>query len=82
MEIIKYAGKDCVKCKMLEQVFKRVTLPCEVQTRYVEDESTETFFKEGVDSLPTVVVKNATDSIKLSGIISPKQINEAIERLK
>jgi hypothetical protein len=82
MEITKFAGKSCVKCKMLDRVFSKVTLPCEIKTRYVEDESNEQFIQEGVDSLPTLVFKNATNTIKLSGTITPKQINEAIDKLK
>lgn len=82
MEIIKFAGKSCVKCKMLDRIFKQVELPCEINTRYVEDESNEKFMQEGIDSLPTLVFKNATNTIKLSGTITPKQINEAIQQLK
>lgn len=82
MEITKFAGRNCVKCKVLDQVFRHVTLPCEMKVRYVEDESTEKFFEEGVTSLPTLVFKNSTDTIKLEGTITPKQINEAIEKMK
>jgi len=81
MEITKYAAHNCVKCKMLDQVFKYVTLPCEVKTRYVEDESNEQFMTEGVSSLPTVVFKNDKDTIMLKGTITPKMITEAIEKL-
>jgi hypothetical protein len=82
MEIIKFAGKNCVKCRVLDQVFNHVTLPCDVNVRYVEDESTEQFYLEGVTSLPTLMFKNATDTIKLEGTITPKQIKEAIEKMQ
>jgi hypothetical protein len=82
MEIIKFAGRNCVKCRVLDQVFNHVDLPCEVAVRYVEDESTEKFFEEGVTSLPTLMFKNATDVIKLEGAITPKQINEALAKIK
>jgi len=82
MEITKFAGKSCIKCKMLDRIFKQVELPCEIKTRYVEDESNEQFLQEGVDSLPTLVFKNSTDTIRLSGTITPKQIKEVIEQLK
>ena len=64
MEITKFAGKSCIKCKMLDRIFKQVELPCEIKTRYVEDESNEQFLQEGVDSLPTLVFKNSTDTIR------------------
>ena len=82
MEIIKFAGRNCVKCRVLDQVFNHVNLPCEVAVRYVEDESTEKFFEEGVTSLPTLMFKNATNVIKLEGAITPKQINEALAKIK
>ena len=82
MEIIKFAGRNCVKCRVLDQVFNHVNLPCEVAVRYVEDESTEQFYLEGVTSLPTLMFKNATDTIKLEGTITPKQIKEAIEKMQ
>lgn len=82
MEIIKFGGRNCVKCKMLDKVFAKVELPCEVKTRYVEDESHEQFIQEGIDCLPTLLFKNDKETIKLTGAITPKQITEAINKLK
>ncbi len=82
MEIIKYAGHDCVKCKVLDKVFRYVELPCEIQTLYVEDEGQERFVRDGVQSLPTLVFKEeGKDSIYLTGAILPKMITDAIETL-
>lgn len=82
MKITKYAGKSCVKCRIVDQVFKLVTLPCEVETIYVEDEGNEAFMSKGIESLPTIVFENENDKIMLTGTITPKMINEAIEKLK
>lgn len=81
MKITKFAGRSCVKCKVLDQVFKYVTLPCEVQTRYVEDESNEAFVTEGVMSLPTLVLENNNEKITLTGAITPKMITDAVTKL-
>lgn len=81
MEIIKYAGKHCVKCKSMDRVFDKVELPCDIQTIYVEDAGEDKFQALGVTNLPTVVFKNEDKEERLSGIFSPKQIKEAIEKI-
>jgi len=81
MEIIKYAGKSCVKCKTLERIFSMVDLPCEVQTIYVEDVGEPAFVAAGVNMMPTVIIKNGEEKIKLEGMITPKQLQEAIEKV-
>lgn len=81
MEIIKYAGKHCVKCKILDRIFPLVELPCDVQVKYVEDEGEDKFQSMGITNLPTLEIKNATDSIKLSGTMTPQMIKDAIEKL-
>ena len=81
MEIIKYAGKNCVKCKVLDRVFDRVTLPCELQTVYVEDVGEDKFQALGVTNLPTVVFKNNGKEERLTGALTPKLIQEAIEKV-
>lgn len=81
MEIIKYAGKHCVKCKVLDRVFDKINLPCELQTIYVEDVGEDKFQALGITNLPTIVIKNDTDEIKLTGALTPKMIQDAIEKL-
>lgn len=81
MEVIKYAGKHCIKCKVVDRIFDKVTLPCELQTVYVEDAGEDKFQALGITNLPTIVVKNDTDEVKLTGALTPKMIQDAIEKL-
>ena len=82
MEIIKYASKSCVKCKALDRVFKLVDLPCEVQTKYVEDEGELAFVKLDIGTMPTVIISNDYKQERLIGLFSPKQLEEAIQKVK
>ena len=43
MEIINYTGKEYTKCKMQNQIFSQIEFPCEVQTKYIEDEGIEEY---------------------------------------
>lgn len=81
MEIIKYAGKTCVKCKAIERVFSMVDLPCEIQTVYVEDVGEPAFVAAGINMMPTVIVKNNDEKVKLEGMFTPKQLKDAIEKV-
>lgn len=81
MEIIKYAGKHCVKCKVLDRIFPLVELPCEVQVKYVEDEGEDKFQALGITNLPTLSISNNGEEVKLSGAITPQMIKEAIEKV-
>lgn len=82
MKITKFAGRSCVKCKVLDKVLSLVTLPCEVETRYVEDESNEAFVTEGVMSLPTLVLEEGDKKIILQTTITPKMIEDALNQLQ
>lgn len=81
MEIKKYAGKTCVKCKALDRIFKMVTLPCEIETIYVEDVGEPKFVELGISTMPTVILSNGGEEIRLEGMITPKQLQEAIDKL-
>ena len=82
MEINKYASKSCMKCKVLDRILKSVNLPCSVNTLYVEDNE-ELFKEKGIEQLPTLEISNeGKESIYLTGTIAPKQIAEAIDKLR
>ena len=81
MNITKYASNSCVKCKVLDRTLKACSLPCEVTTLYVEDNE-ELFKSKNIEQLPTLeITEEGKDPIYLTGVISPKQINEAITSL-
>ena len=81
MNITKYASKSCVKCKVLDRTLKAIKLPCDVTTVYVEDNK-ELFEEKNIDQLPTLEFSvDGKDSVYLEGLVSPKQINEAIDSL-
>ena len=82
MEIIKYATKSCVKCQVLDRILKGMTLPCDVKTLYVEDEGIESFENEGIDSMPTLKIKNNDKEKVIVGLTSPEQINIAIQEVQ
>ena len=80
MQIIKYASKNCVKCKVLDRILSQIKLPCEVQTIYAEDNAEE-LQKLNIELLPTLRIINQDKEDYLEGIISPKQIIDSISRL-
>lgn len=81
MNITKYASQGCVKCKVLDRTLKTMTLPCDIKTVYVEDNE-ELFKEKNIESLPTLeITEEGKSPIYLTGVISPKQINEAITSL-
>ena len=83
MQIIKYAGKSCVKCKILDKVFSYIKdLPCEVETVYVEDVGEHEFVTKGIDMLPTLAVINGDSEIRLTGAITPAKVQQAIEKVQ
>jgi predicted DsbA family dithiol-disulfide isomerase len=80
MEITKFAGKTCVKCRVLDNILKQVDLPCEVNTVYMEDEE-EQFEKNGVVTVPTLLIKNGDKEVKLEGMSVPDMIKDAISKV-
>ena len=80
MEIINYTGKEYTKCKMQNQIFSQIEFPCEVQTKYIEDEGIEEFVQHGIMNIPTLVIKGK-QTIKLTGNISPAEVKEALEKV-
>ena len=81
MNITKYATQGCVKCKSLDRTLKACSLPCDVNVLYYEDNE-ELFKSKNIDQFPTLeFYVEGKDPIYLTGVISPKQINEAITSL-
>lgn len=79
MEIIKYAGRTCHNCRRLEKLLETMTLPCEVNTRYIEELDPDMLAEEGVMSLPTLVFINNGKREAIAGVISKSQIEECIK---
>ena len=82
MEIVKYAGKACHNCRRLEALLKTMTLPCEVQTYYIEELDPDVLEKEGVHSLPTLVFTNNGKREVIAGVISKGQIEDCIKAVE
>lgn len=82
MEIIKYTSKRSVKGEMLDQVFDYMELPCPVQTLYVEDVGERGVIGKGIYSIPSLYIKNGDKKQILSGEITPKRIQDAIEAVQ
>ena len=56
-----------------------MTLPCEVNTRYIEELDPDMLEEEGVMSLPTLVFINNGKREAITGVISKSQIEECIK---
>ena len=82
MEIIKYSSKRSTKGKMVDQIFEFVELPCEVKTLYVEDVGERAIIGKGITSLPAIMVKNQDKKIILSGDVTPKKLEDAIQAVQ
>lgn len=80
MKIVEYSSDSCVKCKVLDRTLKNMTLPTSVLRYTVEEEGNEAFESRGITTLPTLQITDDSDNVitSLSGIMTPKQIMEAI----
>lgn len=82
MKIIKYSGKNCVRCKLLDKILKHMDLEKICDTIYMEDEGEQSFIDKGIMTLPTIIIKNNDKEITLSGQILPQDITDAIKNLE
>lgn len=80
MEIIKFAGQGCIKCKVLDNILRQVDLPCELETVYMEEDK-DMFEKNGVVSVPTLLIKNGQKEVTLKNAITPNMIKEALREV-
>ena len=79
MEIIKYAGKSCVKCMLLDKLLN--TMKLDVVSKYVEDEGEDVFVSQGITNLPSLVIMNNEKKVVLSNIITQAMIENAIKEV-
>lgn len=82
MEIFIYTSKRSVKGKMINQLFDYIELPVKPEILYVEEIGERELIRKGIHSLPSILVKNGENKIILSGNITPKQLQDAIEAVK
>jgi len=82
MEIFIYTSKRSVKGKMINQLFDYVELPVKPEILYVEEIGERELIRKGIHSLPSILIRNGENKIILSGNITPKQLQDAIEAVK
>lgn len=82
MEIIKYTSKRSVKTLLLDQALDMVELPCSVETKFVEDVGERFLIGKGIYSIPALYIKGCDKKKILSGNVTPKMIQDAIEAVK
>jgi len=82
MEIFIYTSKRSVKGKMINQLFDYVELPVKPEILYVEEIGERELIRKGIHSLPSILIRNGENKVILSGNITPKQLQDAIEAVK
>lgn len=82
MKIVKYSGKNCVRCKLLDKILKHMNLEDVCETIYMEDEGEQCFIDKGIMTLPTIIISKNNKDITLSGQILPQDITDAIKELE
>ena len=81
MQITQYLSKQSVKCRMFENVFSYIDIPCEIKTVYVEDVGERYCMKNDIHFYPTLIIEGDKDKIILYGNITPAKIQEAINKV-
>lgn len=82
MEIFIYTSKRSVKGKMINQLFDYIELPVKPEILYVEEIGERELIRKGIHSLPSILIRNGENKVILSGNITPKQLQDAIEAVK
>ena len=82
MEIFIYTSKRSVKGKMINQLFDYVELPVKPEILYVEEIGERELIRKGIHSLPSILIRNGENKVILSGNITPKQLQDAMEAVK
>ena len=77
MKITKYAGKNCVKCKLLDKILNHLKLS-DIETIFMEDIGEDKLMEMGVMSLPTLIIEKNDNKHILSGTILPQDITDII----
>ena len=77
MKITKYAGKNCVKCKLLDKILNHLKIQ-DVETIYIEDVGEDVLTKMGIMSLPVLIIEKDEKKHILSGTILPQDITDII----
>lgn len=77
MKITKYAGKNCVKCKLLDKILNHLKIQ-DVETIYIEDVGEDVLTKMGIMSLPVLIIEKDEKKHILSGTILPQDIIDII----
>lgn len=77
MKITKYAGKNCVKCKLLDKILNHLKIQ-NVETIYIEDVGEDVLTKMGIMSLPVLIIEKDEEKHILSGTILPQDIIDIV----
>lgn len=77
MKITKYAGKNCVKCKLLDKILNHLKIQ-DVETIYIEDVGEDVLTKMGIMSLPVLIIEKDEEKHILSGTILPQDIIDIV----
>lgn len=77
MKITKYAGKNCVKCKLLDKILNHLKIQ-DVETIYIEDVGEDVLTKMGIMSLPVLIIEKDEKKHILSGTILPQDITDIL----
>lgn len=77
MKITKYAGKNCVKCKLLDKILNHLKIQ-DIETIYMEDIGEDKMIEMGVMSLPTLIIEKDGKKHILSGTILPQDITDIL----
>ena len=77
MKITKYAGKNCVKCKLLDKILNHLKIQ-DIETIYMEDIGEDKLMEIGIMSLPTLIIEKNDHKHILSGTILPQDITDII----
>lgn len=77
MKITKYAGKNCVKCKLLDKILNHLKVQ-DVETIYIEDVGEDVLTEMGIMSLPVLIIEKDGQKHTLSGTILPQDIIDII----
>lgn len=77
-KIIKYASRTCIKCRVLDKLLKEMGITPD-ETIFIEDVDTNELTQRGIMSLPTLIIDNGKQTLKLSGTITSKDIKKCLD---